>query len=231
MPSTLRMDKKWTLAEASTLISTLQTHLRPLGYHVTLGGGVLNRGYSVKDLDLYFLPLDSSDYPAKPDALVTFLTRTWGKAYDFSKRPPILETRAGRAARLAQSYPDLPGSPYVWKRKFMMGDMRIDVFIIGAKGASAALAADAGASDEPTQQASAMPSGIAPILTADIETTTTPFVDSFTEWATRSISPTRAREWTMPVSTEAERLFNQGVDIFMDLPPRRRNIEDSEAGE
>lgn len=228
MPSTLRMDKKWTLAEASTLISTLQTHLRPLGYHVTLGGGVLNRGYSVKDLDLYFLPLDSSDYPAKPDALVTFLTRTWGKAYDFSKRPPILETRAGRAARLAQSYPDLPGSPYVWKRKFMMGDMRIDVFIIGAKGASDTLAADASASDDSTQQASAMPSGIA--LTVDVETPV-PFVDSFTEWAARSIRPIPSREWTMPVSTEAERLFNQGVDLIMDLPPRRRNIEESEAGE
>lgn len=46
----------WYLADAQLAIRDLQQLLWPLGYHIALGGGVLNHGYSDKDLDLYVLP-------------------------------------------------------------------------------------------------------------------------------------------------------------------------------
>lgn len=45
------------LAETQLLIRDLQEIAWPLNYHVTLGGGVLNHGYSDKDIDLYVLPI------------------------------------------------------------------------------------------------------------------------------------------------------------------------------
>jgi hypothetical protein len=49
----------WYLADALLTIRQLQALVWPMGYHVALGGGVLNHGYSDKDLDLYVLPLGS----------------------------------------------------------------------------------------------------------------------------------------------------------------------------
>ena len=51
----------WTLQEALQLIRDLQPQLKPLHYHVALGGGVLNKGTSQKDLDLYLLRFDNDD--------------------------------------------------------------------------------------------------------------------------------------------------------------------------
>lgn len=48
---------KWYLPDAAMLIRELQRRLWPLCYHVALGGGVLNHGYSDKDLDIYVLPI------------------------------------------------------------------------------------------------------------------------------------------------------------------------------
>lgn len=54
----------WTLDDAIELINKLQSGLRKINYHVTLGGGVLNNRQSPNDLDLYFLPLeDESNHP------------------------------------------------------------------------------------------------------------------------------------------------------------------------
>lgn len=44
------------LAETQLLIRDLQGDAWSLGYHICLGGGVLNHGYSDKDIDLYLLP-------------------------------------------------------------------------------------------------------------------------------------------------------------------------------
>lgn len=46
----------WYLADAQLLIRELQDAMWPLFHHVALGGGVLNHGYSDKDLDIYVLP-------------------------------------------------------------------------------------------------------------------------------------------------------------------------------
>ncbi len=45
----------WTLEEALILVRALQPTAWQYGYHLCLGGGVLNKGVSSKDLDLYFL--------------------------------------------------------------------------------------------------------------------------------------------------------------------------------
>lgn len=45
----------WTLQKALTLIRDIQPTVHELGYHVTLGGGVLNNGESKKDLDIFIL--------------------------------------------------------------------------------------------------------------------------------------------------------------------------------
>lgn len=46
----------WTLDDALTVCRWLEEALAPAGYHVALGGGVLLRGYSHKDLDVLIYP-------------------------------------------------------------------------------------------------------------------------------------------------------------------------------
>lgn len=46
----------WYLADAQLLVRKLQAACWPLFHHVALGGGVLNHGYSDKDVDIYILP-------------------------------------------------------------------------------------------------------------------------------------------------------------------------------
>jgi hypothetical protein len=67
----------WSLDEALELIRAIQPECHELSYHVALGGGVLNRGYSAKDLDLYFLPFSDTANPS-PDALRAYLRVTIG---------------------------------------------------------------------------------------------------------------------------------------------------------
>lgn len=66
----------WTLLKALTLIRGTQETAKGYGYHICLGGGVLNKGVSNKDLDLYFIPLinDGMD----PKGLVQSLEIGWG---------------------------------------------------------------------------------------------------------------------------------------------------------
>jgi len=62
----------WTLDEGREIVAQVQQNSRAYGYHVAMGGGVLNNGESSKDLDLYFLPLDA-DSPAHPDSVQNHL--------------------------------------------------------------------------------------------------------------------------------------------------------------
>ena len=48
----------WNLAEASTIIGNIQPKVWECGYHACLGGGVINCGYSRKDLDIFIIPMD-----------------------------------------------------------------------------------------------------------------------------------------------------------------------------
>ncbi len=71
----------WLLEDGVSIVRSLQNVSRQFNYHVCLGGGVLNNGYSYNDLDLYFLPLNTED-DNDADGLVTYLEKLWGPAED-----------------------------------------------------------------------------------------------------------------------------------------------------
>jgi len=68
----------WTLDGGLTLVRLLQPLTRDYGYHLTIGGGVINCGFSRKDLDLFFLPLDNDVDVPRPDALLQGLVPSLG---------------------------------------------------------------------------------------------------------------------------------------------------------
>lgn len=91
----------WTLEDGLKLIRAIQNDSREFGYHVALGGGVLNRGESEKDIDLYFLPLDNPALPAPNlDGLVKWLTKLWGI-------PKNLDENYGNRAQIEADRPQI----------------------------------------------------------------------------------------------------------------------------
>jgi hypothetical protein len=46
----------WTLEDAVAVARLCETELIPAGYHCAIGGSVLHRGWSDKDLDLFIYP-------------------------------------------------------------------------------------------------------------------------------------------------------------------------------
>lgn len=74
------MPNPWNLDDGLKLVRALQQECRRFGYHLALGGGVLNNGRSDKDIDLYFLPLDNSKFePPNPSKLIDWLVKMWGE--------------------------------------------------------------------------------------------------------------------------------------------------------
>lgn len=67
----------WSLKSGLELVRLLQPDTRKFNYHLTLGGGVLNKGLSKKDIDLFFLPMDNG-VPPEPDKLLDWLASMWG---------------------------------------------------------------------------------------------------------------------------------------------------------
>lgn len=113
----------WTLEDALNVITMLQEEVRQFGYHIALGGGVLNNGTSDKDLDLYFLPLCDNKTPVEPDELIAFLECHFDEA---------TQIRGS-----GEQYGEDEFSPYHSKVKFVWVDdeggelkfRRIDAFI------------------------------------------------------------------------------------------------------
>lgn len=107
---------QWYLADALLVIRQLQATLWPLGWHVTLGGSVLNHGYSNSDLDLYVLPIYRKEEP--PDAAIAL------QAVSVVLGEPVTD--------LTGSIP--PGAPehecYVFANVYAVSQGRIDVFIV-----------------------------------------------------------------------------------------------------
>jgi hypothetical protein len=104
----------WTLEDALAHVRDIQLSTRKFGYHLTLGGGVLNNGYSEKDLDLFFLPLDDSKTPRDPHGMLDFLTK-------FYRTTPV-------SINNTEGYG--PSDLYTHKVKFNDGHgRRVDVFI------------------------------------------------------------------------------------------------------
>lgn len=110
----------WTLDEALAQIRALQPVVRPLGFHLALAGGVLNKGESRKDLDVVVLPLAGFAEGVNPDydGLRLALWRTWGPMTDIGADIP----------------PEYEGPhPYRNKWKFQNGGRRVDVFVVEQK--------------------------------------------------------------------------------------------------
>ena len=94
------MSKSWNLEDGLKLVRALQPETRRFGYHLALGGGVLNRGESKKDIDLYFLPLENSKLAkADPGALIDWLVKLWGDftpiGQDYGREDEPPEAREG----------------------------------------------------------------------------------------------------------------------------------------
>ncbi len=78
----------WKIEQGISIVRALQPHTRQFGYHLCLGGGVLNNGESQKDLDLYFLPMggfNPAENKKDPDGMHAFLVKLWGDSIKISK--------------------------------------------------------------------------------------------------------------------------------------------------
>lgn len=74
----------WTFDVAQPMIANLQESAKRVGFHIALGGGVLNNLKSNKDLDLYFLPMRNGE-SSNADELLAALESVWGKLQPFSE--------------------------------------------------------------------------------------------------------------------------------------------------
>ena len=75
----------WTLDEGISLVRGLQDGTRKFGYHLCIGGGVVNKGRSNKDVDLFFLPLDNDKDKPNPDGILKWLEEMWGESENLMK--------------------------------------------------------------------------------------------------------------------------------------------------
>ena len=112
----------WTYEQAHKVILKLQQDSRSFGYHLCLGGGVLNHGASGKDLDLYFLPLDNDkNIKTNPYTLLHHLRNCTRSTLE-----PFLNDPRYSDAHV----------PYIFKGKadwYGIGALakRVDIFVIG----------------------------------------------------------------------------------------------------
>ena len=113
---TLGLPVVWNFSGAKLVIDTCQTNAKQFGYHVCLGGSVLNKMESSKDLDLYFLPMSNHEIKEDPAGLLNWI-----------------HVNLGPVESLNNAYPGKE-LPFILKGKLKYnGDAtkRIDVFILG----------------------------------------------------------------------------------------------------
>lgn len=109
----------WGLSGALEMIRLIQPVVKTFDYHVLLGGGVLNRGLSEHDLDLYFIPF--SERAPRPVELRAYLETVLGTEYTLGG-PDV------RIADILSAYPEEP----TWvngRFTYRQGSIRTDVFI------------------------------------------------------------------------------------------------------
>lgn len=181
---------KWLLDDALGVIRALQPQTRQFGYHLCLGGGVLNKGESEKDLDLYFLPMNQKDLKADGDGMLQHLKSLWGESEDVRDgrwrtsvhqpdpgiRYEVREVNRRMEVRrvpddgsLNPPYDDVDDSPYLHKVKFRFAGgaaepHRIDVFIL--QGAESVEQAQP---QEPAEAETSLSDGSRPPLNARID--------------------------------------------------------------
>lgn len=107
----------WDMTSGRALVSRLQTWSRSYGYHVCLGGSVLNKGQSAKDIDIYFLPLNNGNPPAPVNLVRKLQFKLKSVVTPFTSK----------------EYPERE-LPYILKGKMSYQDKRIDIFVMGSQG-------------------------------------------------------------------------------------------------
>lgn len=77
----------WDIDSGLLVVRMIQQDVRQYGYHVTIGGGVVNNGFSNKDLDLYFLPMGgfNPNDRRNPNGLIEYLEGLWGSSQSLGK--------------------------------------------------------------------------------------------------------------------------------------------------
>lgn len=65
----------WTVAEGIAFCQTLEPFLIVEGYHVALGGSVLTKGYSIKDLDIFIYPHKTEERGLSPAAVMAYIAK------------------------------------------------------------------------------------------------------------------------------------------------------------
>lgn len=109
----------WYLADALLLVRELQALARPKGYHIALGGGVLNHGYSDKDLDIYVLPVYNLPGVVDELSILNELAR-------------VLEPTPGREP--VGSFENNPHECYMYSIRFPNNEKPVEVFIVRRSG-------------------------------------------------------------------------------------------------
>lgn len=114
-------ESRWTMRTALQLIRKLQPVTRDFKLHLCLGGGVLNKGRSDKDLDLFFLPLggNTPDY----EGMRKFLCTIWTESGPLFTNNPDYDRGKDATSKPGDQY---RGGAY----KFCSGRLRIDAFFV-----------------------------------------------------------------------------------------------------
>jgi hypothetical protein len=143
----------WNLDEGIKLVRALQPGTRKFGYHLTIGGSVVNEGKSEKDIDLYFHPMQNKDFKEDTVGLIDWLEGMWGKANPIAKvyaedespfddllknyRYDLRRRADGQwekiAVPIAPTFKIEPQEQCIYKHKlkfFRVGGERIDTFIL-----------------------------------------------------------------------------------------------------
>lgn len=128
----------WTIEQALELIRLMQPEARKRSYHICLGGGVLNKGVSEKDLDLYFHPLcNQTDTKLaaleanklNANTLKAWLDGLWGEGKLIGGTQMVRPNTQGGI--IIEDIPDYPPDIIYYHRlKYDFSGARIDVFII-----------------------------------------------------------------------------------------------------
>jgi hypothetical protein len=104
----------WTLSEGVTTVRAIQPLMHAKGYHATLGGGVLNHGASIKDLDIFILRKNNVERVSAFDIIATLQACGWGSA---------------RALCDSPDYGPDQDFHFSEAQKFIVNGKRIDVFV------------------------------------------------------------------------------------------------------
>lgn len=145
----------WYLSDAQLLVRELQAACWPLFHHVALGGGVLNHGYSDKDVDIYVLPnyRPGVVHADIEDNVVHAISFTIGsRPLAFMKASSDLTSGAANFAAAGHNLDWVDGGCFAHSLRYEDTKGRtIDVFIVRALPKAEAPAAGQGADPEETK--------------------------------------------------------------------------------